>query len=182
MATDLVSIQLVIPDYLERFKRNFPRIVQAIAADIQTNRGLLFDNEGAYSGHSKWKDLASGLNRKVAKNGLQSRQILRKSGALKNSIGPQNPTGAPGPNGSVTYGGDYRQPIVKVGTSLKYAKILNDGGTIKHPGTKNGFGRGIKIKPHDIKIPPRNFTDWNSTDGNNMKIMLKNLVDVLNGR
>jgi hypothetical protein len=39
----------------------------------------------------------------------------------------------------------------------KYARIHQYGGTINWPGTANGWGRGIKIPPHQIRIPKRLF-------------------------
>jgi phage gpG-like protein len=182
MADNLVAIDFRMPDYLERYRQHFRRILVGIASDIQTNRGLLFDAEGAYNGHNKWQNLASGKNLKKAKNGLQVRQILRKTGTLKNSIGPDNPDGSPGKEGYVRFEGDFKNAVVKVGTNVAYARIHNEGGTIQHPGTDNGFGRGIKIKAHAIRIPKRNFTDWNDADAKNMKLFLKNMLDVLNGR
>lgn len=183
MASDLVSIDFKMPKYLEMFQAQLPRLQLAIASDIQTNIGLRFDAEGAYNGHAKWADLATGLNKKVAKNGLKVRNILRKSGALKNSIAPQGANGTAGPGGSVKFSGDLQTSIVSVGTSLIYARIHDQGGLIKHPGTSNGFGKGIKIPAHRIKMPRRNFTDWNNADMSNLKKTIKNTVaEILNGR
>lgn len=175
----LVKIEFKMPDYLETYKRHFQEIQKGMAADIQTNIGLRFDNEGAYNGHPKWKDLASGKNLKRAKNGLQVRQILRKTGTLKNSIAPDNATGVAGKDGYVVFGGDFKSAVVRVGTNVKYARIHNEGGTIQIPATDNGFGKGIKIKAHSVNIPRRNFTDWNAQDSANMKQMINNLVRCL---
>src|ERR1035437_5196666 len=117
MSKSLVSINFKFPNMLDHYKKHFNRIAIGIAADIQTNRGLLFDAEGAYSGHKKWKDLASKKNPKFAKNGLQVRQILRKPGALKNSIVPYSRDGSPGAQGYVKIEGDMKNSIVKVGTN-----------------------------------------------------------------
>lgn len=182
-ARELVAIDFEMPDYLRRFEREIGRVQIAIASDLQTNIGLRFDNEGAYNGHEKWKDLASGANRRRAKNGLQERQILRKTGALKNSMSPAMKDGTAGPGGYVRFQGDIRSLVTSVGSGLKYARIHNEGGVIMHPGTQNGFGRGIKIPPHKIKIPRRNFTDWNQTDASNLEKVLKNTVEeILNER
>lgn len=183
VATSLCQIDFKFPPLLERYKNQFKRILIGIAADIQTNRGLLFYNEGAYNGHEKWKDLKGGLSKRSAGKGLMARRILQKTGALKNSISPKaEGDGSPGENGYVKFEGTKSVAIVKVGTTIAYAGIHDQGGTINHPGTSNGFGKGIKIPPHAINIPKRNFTDWNKADGDNMKIFLKNLYDVLNGR
>lgn len=180
---DLLAIEFEIPDYLKRVKTQFKRIQIAIAADMQTNVGLRFDNEGAYNGHPKWQDLKSGANIRRTKNGLQERQILRKSGALKNSIVPSAPTGQAGANGYVKLEGDIKNSVVTIGTSVKYAAIHDKGGVISHPGTSNGFGRGIKIPAHAIPIPKRNFSERNSNDNKETGKMLKNLLqEILNGR
>lgn len=181
--SDLVSIDIKIPNYLKRLQGSLKRIQIAMAADIQTNRGLMFDAEGAYNGHPKWKDLKSGANKRIAKNGMQERQILRKSGALKNSIAPTGASGRAGPGGTVILEGTIAAPAVRVSTQIKYAAIHDKGGTIRHPGTANGFGKGIKIPAHDIEMPRRNFSDWNRQDQKQMGIMLKNLLsEILNGR
>jgi phage gpG-like protein len=177
--SQLVTIDFKMPDYFEIFKKSLKRIQISIAADIQTSRGLIFDGEGQYQDHQKWADLKSGLNLKKEKNGLQTRQILRKTGALKNSLSPSTPSGKAGPDGYVRLEGDIKTPVVAVGTNLKYARIHDQGGTIKHPGTSNGFGRGIKIPAHKIEMPKRNFSDWTRDDEANMQKML--LTDILNG-
>ena len=180
---DLVSVDFKMPNYLDRFKGQYGRLVIAIASDIQTNIGLRFDAEGAYNGHPKWQDLKNKANLKTAKNGLRSRNILRRSGALKNSISPQSPNGAAGPGGYVKFQGDIKNAIVRVGTGLKYARIHDQGGVIEHPGTMNGFGKGIWISAHKIKMPRRNFTDWNYADMSNLKKTLKNTIaEILNGK
>ena len=179
--SELVTIDFKFPNLLENFKSQFKNVLIGMASDVQTNRGLLFDGEGAFNGHEKWKDLASGKNKKILKNGLQARQILRKSGVLRLSLAPSNPDGTPGQNGYIKVEGDYKNVVMKVGTLVAYAKIHNEGGVIMHPGTDNGFGRGIKIKAHPITIPKRNFTDWNEIDARNMKKYLKNVAKAING-
>lgn len=77
-----------------------------------------------------------------------SRRILQVTGLLRNSV--------------TTVGAAhniYRAEPGKLtwGTDLKYAGIHNRGGVLHDPGTKNGFGKGIKIPPHDIPIPKRCF-------------------------
>lgn len=89
-------------------------------------------------------------NTAVDKDGVegQARQILRRTGLLMMAVT------TPGAKGNV-----LRQEGSKLiwGTDLVYAGIHNTGGTINHPGTKNGFGKGITIPPHNIKIPQREF-------------------------
>jgi phage gpG-like protein len=200
MSRELVSCDIKIPKFEEMLMQQIGRIQIAIASDIQTNIAQRFNNQGAFNGHERWKDLKTGLNLKKAGNGLKSRQVLKKTGALKNSIAPQAADGQAGPEGYVQFSGDLRTPVVKVGTRIKYARIHNDGGVIEHPGTQHGFGvkgkvykarknkrrhvgRGLTVGPYQIKIPKRNFTDWNATDNDNLQKTLKNTIEeILNGR
>lgn len=87
------------------------------------------------------------LKRKASKK-EPHRMILQKTGLLKKSVT------TPGAQGNI-----YRVDGTNIiwGTNLVYAAIHNSGGTISHPGTKNGFGRGILIPPHSITIPKREF-------------------------
>lgn len=84
-----------------------------IAAQIQTNRGQLFDANGDYNGHKSW---AAPL--------LRVGQPMSMTGALRNSIGPNQ--GQAGPSGFVRFQGD----LVSVGTSLAYAETVCKGAVI----------------------------------------------------
>lgn len=46
---------------------------------------------------------------------------------------------------------------IEFGSKIPYAAIHEYGGTIDHPGTNNGFGRGIPIPAHGIPIPKRSY-------------------------
>lgn len=46
---------------------------------------------------------------------------------------------------------------VEFGSKIPYAAIHEYGGTIDHPGTDNGFGRGIPIPAHGIPMPKRSY-------------------------
>jgi phage gpG-like protein len=87
-------------------------------------------------------------NRDAFFRGEAIRRILQKSGLLKKSVT------TPGAPGNVCQVVGLR---LVWGTDLVYAGIHNYGGTIHNPGTKNGFGMGIKIPAHDIPIPQREF-------------------------
>jgi len=76
------------------------------------------------------------------------RQILRKTGLLMKSVT------TPGAQHNIIRTKGYQ---LVYGTDLIYAGIHNKGGVINHPGTKNGFGAGITIPPHNITIPKREF-------------------------
>ena len=79
---------------------------------------------------------------------VRARMILQRTGLLKKSVT------TPGAQGNINR---TEGTTLIWGTNLVYAGIHNSGGTIRHPGTKNGFGMGIKIKPHDITMPKREF-------------------------
>ena len=46
---------------------------------------------------------------------------------------------------------------IEFGSKLPYAAIHEYGGDINHPGTKNGFGKGIEIPAHRIDMPKRSY-------------------------
>lgn len=93
--------------------------------------------------------LHENAQRAKGSDGEQLRHILKRKGLLMKSV---TTPGAPG-NIWKTEGTN-----IIWGTDLCYAAIHNRGGTIKHPGSKNAFGRkGFTTKPHDIHMPQRRF-------------------------
>lgn len=127
------------PDWERKIRRALPEIKLFIAATMQTNRGLLFDAEGAHNGHEKWAELR-----------FRRGQILSKRGKLRKSMAPIHSGGKAGPDGIVRITGD----VITIGTKLGYARMMNDG-TAKLPG---GVLRGKKISPKTgrpvmLKIP-----------------------------
>lgn len=126
----MVNVEFKFPDWFGKYKRKEKEIQMFIAAQIQTNRGMLFANEGAYNGHEPWAPLK-----------FRNGQILSKSGALRKSFSPNGAKGKPGPNGIVQLGDK-----VTVGTTLPYARLMNDG-TAKMPGgvLKSPTGKALAI-------------------------------------
>lgn len=175
----LVEAEFKMPDLKKRFNASQERISRFIAAQIQTNRGMMFDKEGAYNGHQKWAPLK-----------YREGQILKKRGDLSRSIGPQGSKGYPGANGIVRISGTIKRLQVSVGTSLKYAAMMN-WGTAGLPGgvlvakTKKclRFKVGNKwVMVHSVKIPARRFDGWNEQDKQELSGALRNLiVRILNG-
>jgi phage gpG-like protein len=118
-------------------------------------------------GTDKWKP------RKRTDTG---RAILVKSGALRRDIRVRGT----GPN------------YVIVGTSLPYASIHNEGGTIAHPGgtaffkkdgklvfVKNSTARGRKFprtRPHKIGIIRRQFMPTNARPSAKLNRMIKDVI------
>lgn len=137
----LVGIQFKFPNWEQKLKRAQEEINLFIAANMQTNRGMLFDAEGGRNGHKKWAPL-------VFRNGM----ILSKRGTLRKSLAPQNDGHRPGagPDGVVRFSG----ATITIGTQLAYARIMNDG-TAKLPGgvirAKNAQALKIPVEPGFIK-------------------------------
>ncbi len=172
----LVDVKIDLGLDLERaLKANEKRISEVMAATIQTNRGLLFANEGAHNGHAKWAPLK-----------WRDGQILADTGALKNSIAPKIPPGSespgtPGRGGYIEYSGDIRSKTVVVGTEIKYANTHDKGAVIK-PVTKQVLrfrGPGGKgwVFARSVTIPRREFTGWNEQDTEELEQTLKNLIE-----
>lgn len=83
------------------------------------------------------------------KNNEPARMILQRKGNLKKSAT------TPGAQGNIYR---VRDTSIEWGTNLHYAGIHNEGGVIKHPGSKNAFGiKGLKTKPHNIVIQARQY-------------------------
>ena len=129
-----VDVDFKFPDLNAKMKRAEEAINLFIAAQIQFNRGMLFDQEGAYNGHPKWADLK-----------FRNGQILTNRGTLRKSIAPYNPRGTAGPDGIVRFSSD----TITVGTKLGYARLMNDG-TTKMPG---GVLRPVNAKALKIPVP-----------------------------
>lgn len=102
------------------------------------------------------------IARSTGNPGAANRQILRRTGVLMKSVT------VPNAKGNVF---ETSESGLIWGTSLNYAKIHNEGGTIQFPGTDKGFGEpneirvgkrtrkvgGVKIPPHAIPIDKREF-------------------------
>lgn len=130
-----VDIQFKFPDWAAKIQSQEERINYFLAAQIQTNRGMMFDREGAHNGRPRWAPLK-----------FRSGQILTHRGTLRKSIAPRNAgNGQAGPDGIVRFAGD----TITVGTKLLYARLMNDG-TTKMPG---GVLRPTKAKALKIPLP-----------------------------
>lgn len=178
-----VSVKATVkfPDYKAQLKKNIVSVLNVAAATMQTNRGMIFKNEGGYNGHQRWK-----------KPLLRAGAALQDRGGLKRSIAPPNNGLKPGkgPNGIVEISG----LTVSVGTKWKQAAILNYGGIIKPvhakalkiplPSGRNATSVARTVKSTTIKttredgkvqkkkfmflkkvvIPPRDYLSWNAQD------------------
>jgi phage gpG-like protein len=199
-----VDIDFKFPDVYGLFIAAREELNLFTAAQIQTNRGMLFDSEGAYNGHQPWAPLK-----------LRVGQILSDRGVLRKSVAPRNPSGSAGPEGYVRFGADE----IRIGSKLIYASTMNDG-TTKMPGgvmrpvhaqaLKIPLPAGKSATPYAkslrkgaktiktevaegvfknqkfifrkfVRIPARNFTDWNEQDAQELSEALANkAVEVIN--
>lgn len=120
-----------------------------LLATILTQRIDVFSDEESKSG--KWAPLKpSTIKRKNDSNF----KILHGDGILRNSFTEGSGQGS-----------EFKEEIitndeVTLATNVEYAAIHNYGGTINHPGTDNGFGRGIVIPAHTIEIEARPFNEF----------------------
>lgn len=204
--TSLLEIKFEFPDWAARLRAAEEELNLFQAAQIQFNRGMLFDTEGRYNGHEPWEPLR-----------FRAGMILSKRGTLRKSIAPTNPNGFAGPGGLVRFTSDE----IQVGTTLLYARLMNDG-TEKMPGgvlrpkrakalriplpegksalpaakelakkTKRRKvarpGGGFEMKKFIfrkwVRIPARNFTSWNDADQEELSMAtLDKVIQVLNRR
>lgn len=154
-----VEFSIEMTDVVAIFHRERRRILTNVAATMQTNRAMLFDQEGGYNGHERWAPLR-----------LRSGMALSNRGNLRKSIAPRGAVGVPGPGGIVEFVGD----TVTIGTKLAYAAMMNWGTT----GLPGGVLRPVRAKAlrfyaegsknpifaKSVRIPPRRFDQWNNQD------------------
>lgn len=205
---ELVGIDWTFPDLGARFKRREQEILLFVAAQLQTNRGLMFDTANA-GRPTPWE-----------KPKFRDGQPLSANGTLRKSFAPRNDGQRPvkGPDGIVRVQGEK----VTIGTMVAYGPIHNEGGVIRPKrfpvlwipipngkanssqaptklakslikGAKKGErGNGAPIvKGRDGRyyllakkatIPKRPMDEWTQADQEELEIALRNkLEEVLNG-
>lgn len=147
--------ELKLPKIVDRMSgQAYSLLKNNILALMFTQRIGVFDSESSNDG--PWQPLASDTARRRGKkipqkNKKKGFKILQDDGILRQSM---TVAGAEG-NRTSTQGDE-----VSLASNVEYAAIQNWGGIISHPGTKNGFGMGIKIPPHAIEIPSRRFDQF----------------------
>lgn len=192
-------LNLEFPDLYNKLRKHEDEIYRFVAAQMQFNRGMLFEHEGNYNGHPGWAPLA-----------FRSGQILSKRGTLRKSIAPLSADGKAPSNGSVVISGD----TITIGTSLFYAAMMNWGTTnlpggvlraknakalmIPIPGGKGGTPAGAGLKKtkvqgpgkgkqnvifrKSVKIPARHFDEWTKADQDELEDALVNKISEILGR
>ena len=151
----LVFNKLEIPAFVDRTDGpQYAEYKNTLVALMFTQRIEVFDSERSNDG--PWEPLKLGTEvRRIKKIPKKKRKkgfkILQDNGILRASMT------IPGAEFQETStAGDE----ASIATNLEYSAIHNFGGTIKHPGTNNGFGRGIKLPAHSIDMPARPFDQF----------------------
>lgn len=169
MSNNSLEIKFKFPKWKQVIENNRNRINLFIAAQMQTNRAMLFDAEGAYNGHTKWLPLK-----------FRKGQILSKTGKLRKSIGPLGDGKTPKRNaGSIV---KFNNDEVTIGTNLAYAKVQNEGAKIvpiNAQALKIPIGNGKFIFRKSAIVPARVFNDLNDEDKTEFTVALKNFITEL---
>lgn len=170
-----VEMKFEFPNLSEKLRRKVQEVYVFMAATMQTNRGMLFDQEGAYNGHPKWAPLK-----------FRQGQILSDRGTLRKSLAPVPSLGVPGTDGIVMIAPDN----ITIGTKLYYAAMMNWGTTglsggvlkpVRAKALKIPDGKGGFMFRKSVKIPARHFDEWNDADQQEMEEALANkLASILN--
>jgi phage gpG-like protein len=105
----MISFSWKFPPLLKKFSAKEEEIYRYMAAQLQTNRGLLFDAEGARNGNKAW-----------GKPKFRNGQAGSSRGTLRKSLGTG---GKSGPHGKVR----ISRGRVAIGSSLIYAGMFNFG-------------------------------------------------------
>lgn len=171
-----VEVSFNFPDYDLKSLKMLQDLPLLIAATVQTQRGMIFKNEGQYNGRPKWEPLK-----------FRKGQILKDTGTLSKSIGPKNNGKRPVlANGSIV---EIQPDMVTVGTDIAYAIVHEEGRTIY---SKNGpllhfqVPEYVKVKgklkqsgtrwihAHKVTIPARPFGDFTQQDADELAATIHN--------
>lgn len=168
-------------DFLKRLSKSFqPDIVKNIFKDVAQEKAVAgiigqaiadnFDQQGPGWAPLSPATIRNSVAAHIKKNlsGVSDSDLLEYEEKARKSNGSIIPhrtilvrTGVLKKSASMPYapGNIYQVSGTNIvwGTNLSYASIHNRGGSVKFPGTDNGFGRGVKIKAHDIPVPKREF-------------------------
>jgi phage gpG-like protein len=168
----------------------FEKLKRTLLALMIRQKDLVFRSETDPDG-LPWEKLSTqSLNKRLSKNRstkdisklnekrigaglakLSSHKILQSTGLLRNSL---TQSGAPYSSGSVG------SNEISLGTFVPYAVIHQYGGVIKNPGTDNGFGMGIKIKPYSITMPQRSFIGFGKQDDAESTELISSFIEKAN--
>lgn len=129
-----IRMELQFPNLAAKFQAAQDKIRSEVVVAMQFNRGMLFDSEGSYNGHTAWAPLV-----------MRAGQILSNRGVLKKSLAPGTSNGTAGEGGYVKNTGD----VITIGTDVASASLMN-WGTTRMPG---GVLRPVRAKALMIPLP-----------------------------
>lgn len=151
---------------------NFKQLKNTVLALMFTQMLTRFETETDSDGN-KWKPLKDEQfkrrNKKIkspAKKG--NIKVLQDDGTLRQSWTQRGAEG-----NEVSMGGKD----VVLGSNIEYVRTHNEGLTIQHPGTENGFGKGIKIPPYKIQMPERRMTGFSTQDQEEIDELVLSFLD-----
>ena len=177
-----VEVSVNLPDFDAASLTSLKDLPALIAATVQTQRRMIFENEGQYNGRPRWEPLK-----------FRQGQILKDTGTLSKSIGPKNDGKRPAKaNGSIV---EMQPDMVTVGTDIAYAIVHEEGRIIrpKNPGgllhfqvpeyvrsNKTGKLRqkGTRwIHAHQVTIPARPFGNITQQDADELAETISNYYE-----
>lgn len=123
---------------LEKNANNLKPALLDIADELLDSVEENFEREG----RPPWQDIKEETKKRRGKEGKWPGKILQMDGALAASVTSR-----------------VQGDSIFIGSNKEYAMIHQRGGDISHPGTSNGFGKGITIPPHQITIDKRPYID-----------------------
>lgn len=160
-----IKIDFQTPDwrgFARQLKKSLPGV---LAATMQTQRAMIFDSEGKYNGRPGWEPLK-----------CRDGQILKDTGTLSKSMGPQNDGLVPGKDVGSIVRSDIG--LVTIGTNIAYAHVHNEGAIIKKPVRAKALRYVFRKKS---VIPARPFNDWTLKDIEEIKETIEAYVGSVMG-
>ena len=170
----LCDIQIRFPKVMTNPPDVWEETREVLAATLQTNRGMLFMNEGKGNGHPGWAPLS-----------YRKGQPLLKRGHLSQSMAPANSGVVPGKGPKSIL--RYSSGVVTIGTALPYAAMMNwgteglPGGVLRPKNAKAlrfKIGRKV-IFCKSVKIPARRFDTFTKEDVTEFEETIANTIEEL---
>ena len=170
----LCNISIKFPKVMTNPPDVWEETKEALAASLQTNRGMLFMNSGKANGHPGWAPLKYRVG-----------QPLLKRGHLSLSMAPRNDGVVPGKGPQSIL--RYSSGIVTIGSALPYAAMMNwgteglPGGVLRPKNAKAlrfKIGRKV-IFCKSVKIPARRFDTFTKEDVTEFEETIANTIEEL---
>lgn len=173
--TNTVDITFRMPDFGKAAATIEANINGLVAATMQEQRAQIFDTEGRFNGRPGWPPLR-----------CRDGQILKHSGTLSKSIGPQDRPNATTPGHAVGTIVRIGGGVVTIGTTIAYAPVHNFSADIvcsrqsrtnpRRPGALAFQCHGKTVFRRKVHIPARPFADWTKPDVEELRVTVENYV------